>query len=752
MKKKRIILHMCILMLAATCIASGVYMFKNREKLVSNEEYGREYRSYYSRFTNRAIEYVYAQYVFRKDFSDLDRVIAESSYEGKFTVRDLIKEYSEEIETHKYFKKMRKNRKQLSADDSKANKEKYNYYKTICEEMDKYELCLMALGEGESWYIVPNKKEVEQFLSKTIKQTNFFCSIKYKISNKEYVMENAPKKGLTGGLLYTDVSKVENGELIPLKAEVIKRIKYRVTPTHFTDKEVREFVDNNISEMTFGVNKKFSYDDPLKQNYEKYKKGLSAIESEKLRDKYLMIIALDVVMLIIAIALFVILLIGAGHKKKNDIPRLNSSDRIWLDAQILLLGIVYCIAIYVCLQMFGELYNRNMEVATNLSIALFGAVLLSAVEVTILTGESFIRRIKCRALFKTTLIGKIFYCIKKMIVKLMENAKLSFKVICLGIILAIWTLFTMPLIEYNRNLIEFLIIFAPAVIIPYIVWKYFNENQKIEEGAQRIAEGDVNYKIEDDMKFRANRSMRDSINNIGDGLNAALSEGMKNERMKTELITNVSHDLKTPLTSIINYIDLLKTDGLNSEKAEQYLDILDQKSQRLKNLTEDLVEVSKLNSGAAKLQMERLDLVQLVNQSLGEYMEKLAKNKLQIVKTIQEEPLYVLADGRKTWRLFENLYENAFKYAMPNTRVYVDVKNENGKAKVAIKNISKNPLNFSGDELMERFVRGDVSRTTEGSGLGLSIAKSIAQRQDGDMNIILDGDLFKVEVVMNLIK
>ena len=244
--------------------------------------------------------------------------------------------------------------------------------------------------------------------------------------------------------------------------------------------------------------------------------------------------------------------------------------------------------------------------------------------------------------------------------------------------------------------------------------------------------------------------MKESINNIGDGLSKAVAESVKNERTKTELITNVSHDLKTPLTSIINYVGLLKTEGLKSDNAEKYLEVIDRKSIRLKNLTEDLVEASKLNAGAINFEMQQIDIVQLVNQSLGEYEEKFEEKHLTVMKTIQEEPLYVMADGRKTWRVFENLYGNIYKYAMDNTRVYVDITRQNDKVVIFIRNISASPLNFDAKELTERFVRGDKSRTTEGSGLGLSIAKSIVEKQNGQMNIYLDGDLFKVEIMMNL--
>ena len=263
-----------------------------------------------------------------------------------------------------------------------------------------------------------------------------------------------------------------------------------------------------------------------------------------------------------------------------------------------------------------------------------------------------------------------------------------------------------------------------------------------------ITEGEVDHKITGTFKYPSNRKLKDTINNIGDGIENAVAENMKSERMKTDLITNVSHDLKTPLTSIINYVDLLKTEGVDSKNANKYLDILDKKSQRLKNLTEDLVEASKLTSGAIELHKEKINIVELINQSLGEYNEKLNQRNLTVVKTIPDKAIYINADGRRMWRVFENLYGNIFKYAMEGTRVYVDVEEHNGEIVIGIKNISEKALNISPDELMDRFVRGDQSRSTEGSGLGLSIAKTIIERHDGTMEIILDGDLFKVVIAI----
>jgi signal transduction histidine kinase len=229
-----------------------------------------------------------------------------------------------------------------------------------------------------------------------------------------------------------------------------------------------------------------------------------------------------------------------------------------------------------------------------------------------------------------------------------------------------------------------------------------------------------------------------------------VDERMKSEHFKAELITNVSHDLKTPLTSIINYIDLLKKENVENPTAREYIEVLDRKSQRLKKLTEDLVDASKASTGAMPTNLEPLNLGQLVNQALGEYDEKLEGKRLTPVVSLPEEAVTVLADGRHLWRVMDNLLGNCVKYAMPGTRIYLSVQIRESEAVLIMKNISEQPLNLTEEELMERFVRGDSSRTTEGSGLGLSIARSLMDLQKGDFRIEVDGDLFKAIVTVPL--
>jgi signal transduction histidine kinase len=279
------------------------------------------------------------------------------------------------------------------------------------------------------------------------------------------------------------------------------------------------------------------------------------------------------------------------------------------------------------------------------------------------------------------------------------------------------------------------------------VWKHLKgtiQEDSLADGIFRIAQGNWNDQIDTTEIHGHYRSMAEAVNQIRDGLAEAVQKSIRDERMKTELITNVSHDIRTPLTSIISYVDLLKREQIKDEKIASYIDVLDQKSQRLKTLTDDLIEASKLSSGNMVLVKETVDLVELVNQANGEFSEKFAAGNLNMVSTLWEEPVWIEADGRKLWRVLENLYGNVAKYAMEHSRVYIIVEKAEQKAVFVIKNISANPLNMDAKELVERFVRGDVSRSSEGSGLGLSIAQNLVELMKGKFEIYLNGDLFQV--------
>lgn len=365
---------------------------------------------------------------------------------------------------------------------------------------------------------------------------------------------------------------------------------------------------------------------------------------------------------------------------------------------------------------------------------------------------SLIRRMKARTLWKDSLLRWILIVLKRLgrdikVFLAHRNVTLPVALVLLAIV-----------VIHFIGLVTFSIFFkALSIMLDFAVGVFLIvravAKQKIRKGIARIAEGDVNYKIPTAYYLTGvDLEIANNINHIGDGIQKAVEQSMKDERLKTDLLTNVSHDIKTPLTSIINYIDLLKREDIDNPKIQGYLDILEAKSQRLKQLTEDVTEASKISSGNITMEYINLDLVELINQTTGEFDEKFTKRNLQVMLNVPDHPVVVRADGRRIWRVIENIYNNAAKYAMEGTRVYADLMETNGKAEFTLKNVSEHPLNISADELTERFIRGDVSRSTEGSGLGLSIAKNLTKLQGGEFELYVDGDLFKVVITFPKVK
>lgn len=300
----------------------------------------------------------------------------------------------------------------------------------------------------------------------------------------------------------------------------------------------------------------------------------------------------------------------------------------------------------------------------------------------------------------------------------------------------------------GRNHVTLPLIFAfvlAALALVALLWWLWGWSI-LRKGSQALANGDLNYTTDTTgLPWDLQKHGAD-LNAISDGMQKAVEERMRSDRFRTELITNVSHDLKTPLTSIINYVDLLKKLNLEDPTAQQYIDVLDRKSQRLKTLTEDLVEASKASAGVLAVDRQRLETTQLVRQALAEYEDKLRDAQLRVVQRYPKEGAWIMADGRHLWRILDNLLSNCAKYAMPGTRLYVDVIRRDGNVEISLKNISADPLNIPSDDLLRRFVRGDDSRSTPGSGLGLSIAQSLAHLQGAEFSIDIDGDLFKALV------
>lgn len=294
----------------------------------------------------------------------------------------------------------------------------------------------------------------------------------------------------------------------------------------------------------------------------------------------------------------------------------------------------------------------------------------------------------------------------------------------------------------SYELFLWLLWFAAQVLLLAVLCRFFAGLHQLRLVSRKMAQGDLSVRVPVKKLWGPLREQGEDLNRISEGMSAAVDERLRSERFKTDLITNVSHDLKTPLTSIINYVDLLQKQPLEPQAAE-YAAVIARQGQRLKKLTEDLVEASKASSGSLPVNAEPTDLAELLTQAVGEYAPRLEKSNLEPVLQLPGEPVWSMLDGRLTWRVVDNLLSNACKYSQPGTRVYVEAEQREGRAWLRVKNISRQQLNIPADELMERFVRGDSSRTTEGSGLGLNIARSLAELQNGEFGLVIDGDLFK---------
>lgn len=445
------------------------------------------------------------------------------------------------------------------------------------------------------------------------------------------------------------------------------------------------------------------------------------------------------------------LTVAAGRKPEDEEIHLNSFDRWYTEIAA---GIVIGVWLVGVMGMVTVISNSLIGTFNNMQILIILLVICGIYTMAwFLTGYlSLVRRIKAGTFWKNSLLRRILKWIGKCNRKIIDfigsfsrNTSEKIKVL-FGIGGFVFLQFLLMLFMINASgIFALVLIVADVAAIVYAVRKV-DGLDLVMDGLKKISDGELQYKIKTEQLTGKYKAMAEYINNIGDGLDAAVENSLKKERMQTVLITNVSHDLKTPLTSIINYVDLLKRENLTDPKVQEYLRILDEKSQRLKVLTEDVVEASKASTGNIKFEMNDIDFVEMVQQVIGEFEEKFQEKNLTMMVHFTDEPSMIYADGQKMWRVLENVFGNVVKYAMEGTRVYAEIRNSNKKVVFSLKNISAQPLNFSADELTERFIRGDVARNTEGSGLGLSIAKSLTELQGGEFKLYLDGDLFKVMI------
>lgn len=440
---------------------------------------------------------------------------------------------------------------------------------------------------------------------------------------------------------------------------------------------------------------------------------------------------------------------AAGHRK-GGVVALNHLDRIPFD---LLTAAVAVIAVFSAELIVTVGFSGDLDFIVALA-AILSVDYFVALGYTI----SFAARLKTHTLLKNNIIYKLWSVAAKGVKKLFGWVRYLFKNIptvaktaiitsAVGlfqfIIIAIFTYYP---VKRTFLLLLFTVLDIAVIISLSILLK------RIKEGGEKIAAGDLEHKIDTKYMYGDFKDFANSLNNINEGLSVAINEKMKSERFKTELITNVSHDIKTPLTSIINYVDLIKKEEPENGNIREYIDVLDRQSSRLKKLIEDLMEASKASTGNLAVNLSVCEAGVLLSQTVGEFDERLKAAELTPVVSIPETPVKIMADGRHLWRVFDNLMNNICKYSQNGTRVYLDVSEKDGKAKITFRNISKYELNITGEELTERFVRGDKSRNTEGSGLGLSIARSLTELQGGELKIDIDGDLFKVTLTFDTVQ
>ncbi|MDD3368339.1 MAG: HAMP domain-containing sensor histidine kinase [Lachnospiraceae bacterium] len=425
----------------------------------------------------------------------------------------------------------------------------------------------------------------------------------------------------------------------------------------------------------------------------------------------------------------------------------NLFDRIPTEVALILAGITVTVLSVMIMGAVSLIQNMD-TLSEDTILCIVGGISFISGAAFLYFFYSLIRRFKAKTLWKNSLCCRLTGCIKRAVWFLYDNSNAIARV---EIPFGIWFVVNLSLIFLGFNTGSLFFIVVAVVMdgfVLLILAKEQIDRNQILDGVGKIREGNLEYQIPTEKMHGANKQMAEAVNQVGDGIRQAVETSMKDERLKADLITNVSHDIKTPLTSIINYIDLIKRENIQDDKIKGYVGVLDAKSQRLKQLTEDLVEASKISSGNITLYFEHINLMELVNQGIGEFSEMFATHGLTVITSCGVEKPVINADSRRMWRVLENLLKNIYKYALEGTRVYIDLQEETVEDQdmivLSLKNISAQALNINANELTERFIRGDVSRSTEGSGLGLSIAKNLTEAQHGTFKIYLDGDLFKV--------
>lgn len=632
-----------------------------------------------------------------------------------------------------------------------------NYFRTInavvndyYEQYDYDKNTITITLEDE----LKNKTEAERFEHSSVVSYEEENGINYIYNkNRRYDYLIIDKTGKA----FTNITKT-------LSTDTIEELKdYIKSKTYFWNYE-NNTVNTNIEKMTF---ENIAYDGYFEQIRKTDFAVYTSINNENSNEFYKYNLLYEIVSSkyqyasvniaissILLITMFIYTVASIGHKRETEGIYLNSLDEIPLEIVSIISGLLLTIEI-VLIQLPIKTIVNDMSISSRMIDTMIGLsfVIGFAMYATIaITGVTIVRRIKAKVFWKNTCLNKFIKWIQKGANDLLFSSKITTVKVIVVFIIFIWIQFLLMIqcmANFVGGVICLLIFWA---IVLKILLNRINKINNLKSKIKDIYDGNKNSTPLEVEEFNGElKEVAIQLNDIAGGLSNAIEEAMKSERLKTELITNVSHDIKTPLTSIINYIDLIKQENIKNKQVKEYLDVLDNKSQRLKKLTEDLIEASKVSSGNIKLNMEKLNVKELIKQVGGEFEDKFKDKGLEIIENLPKEDIYIEADSRYMFRVMENMYVNISKYALENSRIYVDIEKDDNIVKIVLKNISQDKLNISVDELMQRFVRGDSARTTEGSGLGISIAKSLTQIQNGKFNIYLDGDLFKVVIEFKIV-
>ena len=544
-----------------------------------------------------------------------------------------------------------------------------------------------------------------------------------------------------GEYLYVDLDNMEFLTNTPLYFDAVK--------DSFNSYDRLFFEDCSI---WMGIDTTYPVDDVYYDNYHAYKDTIH---------KFPWIVTGVCIALIIFIALLVA---NTGFEiryfKKENKEELSDFDKLHIEVEFLFYILLATVVYISCLIVMDGMNIWTLSLKTVLILPL-GIFMFLFTYIGLQVFYTIVRRISSENFwdksFFAWIIRNVFFknnTVKRFWWRIYDESSVAVRTWSKYLLFMVYNTFWACMLFFSTHpVLSFLALLIFDTISGFYLFLKNVEQKKIVDGIRKINTGEYDYKIDTSKMHGDTKSFAEAVNDIGNGLKTAVETSTRDEKLKADLITNVSHDLKTPLTSIVNYVDLIKREKIDNEKVNEYVRILDEKSQRLKQLTMDLLEASKVTSGNITLELEKINFTELLYQSEGEFEEKFEEKGLSVVKCVPNEPVMILADPRRMWRIIENLYGNIYKYALENTRVYLDLSRDtkNNTMILSIKNVSKNQLNFAADELTERFIRGDVARSTEGSGLGLSIAKSLTQAHNGKFDIYLDGDLFKVTLTFPLV-